>query len=248
MSFDFPDWCRPRDRPTSIYLLQGPEAGDHQGHVQADHGWETLKTEKDHYNFLKELESGHDLSLTVSKEPLSGLELMKQELSHSAVLENVTGFDRDMLENIVLWLVINYHSCFLIGWYFLNMCHHCQGQVDSRDHRGETLPALSWGHQDRGLGQGAGQPWHRAGAGAGGGARRCGGSEGSPELIQLYSDGWKPAFIVDRGQHDGQSDVSILSQKITNFLPSNNYQDSPSSLSNSLPSSGSSMDGVLDQR
>jgi len=72
---------------------------------------ETLKSEKEHYNFLKELESGHDLSPTVPKEPMSGVDLMKQELTHSQVLENVTGFDRDLLKGVELeeksWLPDN---------------------------------------------------------------------------------------------------------------------------------------------
>ena len=61
---------------------------------------ETLKTEKEHYNFLKELESDHALSPTVSKEPLSGLDLLKQELTHSEMLENVAGFNKEQLKEV----------------------------------------------------------------------------------------------------------------------------------------------------
>jgi len=61
---------------------------------------ETLKSEKDHFNLLRELESGTELSPTVSKEPLSGIELLKQELTHNQLIENVTGFDKQQLKEV----------------------------------------------------------------------------------------------------------------------------------------------------
>merc|ERR1712227_169619 len=61
---------------------------------------ETIKTEKDHIDFLKELESGHDLSPTVPREPLSGLDLLKQELTHKQIIENVSDFDKGQLKEV----------------------------------------------------------------------------------------------------------------------------------------------------
>jgi len=61
---------------------------------------ETLKSEKDHFKLLRELESGTELSPTVSKEPLSGIDLLKQELTHNQLIENVTGFDKQQLKEV----------------------------------------------------------------------------------------------------------------------------------------------------
>ena len=61
---------------------------------------ETIKTEKEHFNFLKELESGTDLSPTIPKEPQSGFDLLKQELTHKQVIENVSGFDQGQLKEV----------------------------------------------------------------------------------------------------------------------------------------------------
>merc|ERR1712066_1010625 len=51
---------------------------------------EALKSEKDHYEFLAELESGAVLSPTVAKEPMSGLEMFKQELTHKEMIDNLS--------------------------------------------------------------------------------------------------------------------------------------------------------------
>merc|ERR1712227_351881 len=61
---------------------------------------ETIKSEKDHMDFLKELESGRELSPTVPREPLSGLDLLKQEMTHKQVIENVSDFDKGQLKEV----------------------------------------------------------------------------------------------------------------------------------------------------
>ena len=60
---------------------------------------EVLKSEKDHYNFLKELEGGKVLSPTVAKEPMSGAEMLKQELTHKEMMEGLSGFDKEQLKS-----------------------------------------------------------------------------------------------------------------------------------------------------
>merc|ERR1719150_2030287 len=60
---------------------------------------EVLKSEKDHYNFLKELEGGKVLSPTVAKEPMSGAEMLKQELTHREMIEGLSGFDKEQLKS-----------------------------------------------------------------------------------------------------------------------------------------------------
>lgn len=60
---------------------------------------ETIKSEKEHFNLLKEVESGHILTPVVSKEPLSGAALLKQELTHQKVLDSVSGFDKEILKH-----------------------------------------------------------------------------------------------------------------------------------------------------
>merc|ERR1719219_3117337 len=60
---------------------------------------EVLKSEKDHYNFLKELEGGKVLSPTVAKEPMSGAEMLKQELTHKEMIDNLSTFDKEQLKS-----------------------------------------------------------------------------------------------------------------------------------------------------
>jgi len=55
---------------------------------------EMLKSERDRASLLANIESGdHALTPVSPKEPLGGAELLKQELTHSQVLEKVEGFD-----------------------------------------------------------------------------------------------------------------------------------------------------------
>ena len=56
---------------------------------------EDIKSEKDHLNLLKEVETGRVLSPVVPKEPFSGVALLKQELTHQKVLDGVSAFDKD---------------------------------------------------------------------------------------------------------------------------------------------------------
>jgi len=60
---------------------------------------ETIKSEKEHLNLLKEVETGRVLSPVVPKEPLSGAALLKQELTHQKVLDGVSGFDKEVLKH-----------------------------------------------------------------------------------------------------------------------------------------------------
>lgn len=60
---------------------------------------EDIKTEKDHLNLLKEVETGRVLSPVVPKEPLSGAALLKQELTHQKVLDDVSTFDKEALKH-----------------------------------------------------------------------------------------------------------------------------------------------------
>lgn len=60
---------------------------------------EDIKSEKDHLNLLKEVETGRVLSPVVPKEPLSGAALLKQELTHQKVLDGVSGFDKEVLKH-----------------------------------------------------------------------------------------------------------------------------------------------------
>jgi len=60
---------------------------------------DALKSEKNHYEFLKELESGAVLSPTVAKEPMSGLEMLKQELTHKEMIDNLSVFDKEQLKS-----------------------------------------------------------------------------------------------------------------------------------------------------
>lgn len=60
---------------------------------------ETIKSEKDHLNLLKEVETGRVLSPVVPKEPLSGAALLKQELTHQKVLDGVSAFDKEILKH-----------------------------------------------------------------------------------------------------------------------------------------------------
>jgi len=59
---------------------------------------ETLKSEKDRFNLLKDLESEHNLAAVVPKEPLSGAELLKQELTHKELMAGVASFDHEGLQ------------------------------------------------------------------------------------------------------------------------------------------------------
>jgi len=55
---------------------------------------EMLKSERDRASLMANIESGdHALTPVSPKEPLGGAELLKQELTHSQVLEKVEGFD-----------------------------------------------------------------------------------------------------------------------------------------------------------
>jgi len=55
---------------------------------------ETLKSERERASLMANIESGdHALTPVSPKEPLGGAELLKQELTHSQVLEKVEGFD-----------------------------------------------------------------------------------------------------------------------------------------------------------
>jgi len=60
---------------------------------------EDIKSEKDHLNLLKEVETGRDLAPVVPKEPLSGAALLKQELTHQKVLDGVSTFDKEVLKH-----------------------------------------------------------------------------------------------------------------------------------------------------
>merc|ERR1719336_2726102 len=60
---------------------------------------EDIKSEKDHLNLLKEVETGRNLSPVVPKEPLSGAALLKQELTHQKVLDGVSSFDKEVLKH-----------------------------------------------------------------------------------------------------------------------------------------------------
>merc|ERR1719431_1330865 len=60
---------------------------------------EDIKTEKDHLNLLKEVETGKVLSPVIPKEPLSGAALLKQELTHQKVLDDVSTFDKEALKH-----------------------------------------------------------------------------------------------------------------------------------------------------
>merc|ERR1711892_1565194 len=60
---------------------------------------EDIKSEKDHLNLLKEVETGRVLSPVVPKEPLSGVALLKQELTHQKVLDGVSAFDKEALKH-----------------------------------------------------------------------------------------------------------------------------------------------------
>jgi len=60
---------------------------------------ETIKSEKEHLNLLKEVETGRVLAPVVSKEPLSGVALLKQELTHQKVLDGVSEFDKEVLKH-----------------------------------------------------------------------------------------------------------------------------------------------------
>jgi len=60
---------------------------------------ETIKSEKEHLNLLKEVETGKVLAPVVSKEPLSGVALLKQELTHQKVLDGVSEFDKEVLKH-----------------------------------------------------------------------------------------------------------------------------------------------------
>jgi len=60
---------------------------------------EDIKSEKDHLNLLKEVETGRVLSPVVPKEPLSGAALLKQELTHQKVLDGVSTFDKEALKH-----------------------------------------------------------------------------------------------------------------------------------------------------
>jgi len=59
---------------------------------------DTIKAEKDRVNLLKDLESEHTLSSVVPKEPLSGAELLKQELTHKELMAGVAAFDSQALQ------------------------------------------------------------------------------------------------------------------------------------------------------
>jgi len=60
---------------------------------------DVIKSEKDHYEFLKELETGKVLSPTVAKEPMSGAEMLKQELTHKEMMDNLSAFDKEQLKS-----------------------------------------------------------------------------------------------------------------------------------------------------
>jgi len=62
---------------------------------------ETIKNERDRFDLLKGVEefSSSDLSPVVPKEPLTGAELLKQELSQKAVVEGVMNFEKDALKH-----------------------------------------------------------------------------------------------------------------------------------------------------
>merc|ERR1719431_1066399 len=60
---------------------------------------EDIKTERDHLNLLKEVETGKVLSPVIPKEPLSGAALLKQELTHQKVLDDVSTFDKEALKH-----------------------------------------------------------------------------------------------------------------------------------------------------
>lgn len=61
---------------------------------------ETIRSERDRFDLLKGVEgfSSSDLSPVIPKEPLSGAELLKQELSHKAVVAGVINFEKDALK------------------------------------------------------------------------------------------------------------------------------------------------------
>jgi len=61
---------------------------------------DTLKSERDRASLMANIESGeHALTPVSPKEPLGGAELLKQELTHSQVLEKVEGFDMSGLRH-----------------------------------------------------------------------------------------------------------------------------------------------------
>jgi len=60
---------------------------------------EVIKSEKDHIEFLKELETGKVLAPTVAKEPMSGAEMLKQELTHKEMIDNLSAFDKEQLKS-----------------------------------------------------------------------------------------------------------------------------------------------------
>ena len=59
---------------------------------------ETIQSEKVHVNLMRELETGMPLSPVIPKEPLSGVDLLKQELTHQQVLDGVSTFDKESLK------------------------------------------------------------------------------------------------------------------------------------------------------
>jgi len=60
---------------------------------------ETIQSEKDRVNLLKDLESEHNLSHVVAPEPLGGAALLKQELTRQQVMEGVETFNVDGLKH-----------------------------------------------------------------------------------------------------------------------------------------------------
>ena len=59
---------------------------------------ETIQSEKVHVILMRELETGMPLSPVIPKEPLSGVDLLKQELTHQQVLDGVSTFDKESLK------------------------------------------------------------------------------------------------------------------------------------------------------
>jgi len=61
---------------------------------------ETIRSERDRFDLLKGVEefSSSDLSPVIPKEPLSGVDLLKQEMSHKAVVAGVMNFEKDALK------------------------------------------------------------------------------------------------------------------------------------------------------
>jgi len=60
---------------------------------------ETIQTEKNRANLLMDLESEHNLSPVIPKEPLGGAALLKQELTRQSVLEGVETFNVEGLRH-----------------------------------------------------------------------------------------------------------------------------------------------------